>query len=316
MKCPKCEYLGFEPVDRCRNCGYEFSLTSSPTPSDLRLRLLDTDNEQLPGDLALTPPDRGAPSSDTLRAAARLGATPMAAHGVITPSELPLFGSSMPDDAPLITKLSPPRQPLAVRRATPEVPRLRLESRPLLRDQTLPELGEPVSAVVPVTVLRRPREEPVAARDAAPSGAPSSAPSTQAAAVSARVSAATIDILVLLALDATVVYFTLQICGLTRDDLALLPKVPMLGFLALQDLSYFVAFTVGGQTLGQMAMGVRVLLEDSERAPDVSRALLRTLLWLMMLTPAGVGLLTVLLDGGRRGVHDRIARTRVVRATV
>ena len=24
MKCPKCGYLGFERVDRCRNCGYEF----------------------------------------------------------------------------------------------------------------------------------------------------------------------------------------------------------------------------------------------------------------------------------------------------
>jgi len=26
MKCPKCSYLGFETGDRCRNCGYDFSL--------------------------------------------------------------------------------------------------------------------------------------------------------------------------------------------------------------------------------------------------------------------------------------------------
>ena len=26
MKCPKCEYLGFETGDRCKNCGYDFSL--------------------------------------------------------------------------------------------------------------------------------------------------------------------------------------------------------------------------------------------------------------------------------------------------
>ena len=26
MKCPKCGYLGFEHVDRCRNCGYDFAL--------------------------------------------------------------------------------------------------------------------------------------------------------------------------------------------------------------------------------------------------------------------------------------------------
>ena len=30
MKCPKCGYLGFEPVDRCRNCGYDFSLAAAP----------------------------------------------------------------------------------------------------------------------------------------------------------------------------------------------------------------------------------------------------------------------------------------------
>src|SRR4051794_1435173 len=29
MKCPKCGYLGFEDVTRCRNCGYDFSLASA-----------------------------------------------------------------------------------------------------------------------------------------------------------------------------------------------------------------------------------------------------------------------------------------------
>jgi len=31
--------------------------------------------------------------------------------------------------------------------------------------------------------------------------------------------------------------------------------------------------------------------------------------------PAGLGLASVLLDGEKRGLHDRFARTRVVRAT-
>ena len=38
MKCPKCGYLGFEHVDRCRNCGYEFALTTTSTDANLRLR--------------------------------------------------------------------------------------------------------------------------------------------------------------------------------------------------------------------------------------------------------------------------------------
>ena len=35
MKCPKCHYLSFEPEPRCRNCGYDLSLS---TPADLDLR--------------------------------------------------------------------------------------------------------------------------------------------------------------------------------------------------------------------------------------------------------------------------------------
>ena len=41
MKCPKCSYLGFETGDRCRNCGYDFSLIShgDPQPIDMDLEL-------------------------------------------------------------------------------------------------------------------------------------------------------------------------------------------------------------------------------------------------------------------------------------
>src|SRR5260221_621629 len=31
MKCPKCAYLGFETGDRCKNCGYDFSLIGTST---------------------------------------------------------------------------------------------------------------------------------------------------------------------------------------------------------------------------------------------------------------------------------------------
>ena len=46
MKCPKCSYLGFETGDRCKNCGYDFSLmreASGPheIDSDLALRSSD-----------------------------------------------------------------------------------------------------------------------------------------------------------------------------------------------------------------------------------------------------------------------------------
>ena len=46
MKCPKCAYLGFETGDRCKNCGYDFSLLSAPDSDephfeDLSLRPVD-----------------------------------------------------------------------------------------------------------------------------------------------------------------------------------------------------------------------------------------------------------------------------------
>ena len=37
MKCPKCSYLGFETGDRCKNCGYDFSLLTAPPPPSIRI---------------------------------------------------------------------------------------------------------------------------------------------------------------------------------------------------------------------------------------------------------------------------------------
>src|SRR5262245_20929710 len=39
MKCPKCSYLGFETGDRCRNCGYDFSLLDAQPDDDIDLSL-------------------------------------------------------------------------------------------------------------------------------------------------------------------------------------------------------------------------------------------------------------------------------------
>jgi uncharacterized RDD family membrane protein YckC len=40
MKCPKCSYLGFETGDRCKNCGYDFSLMAAASePKDVDIQL-------------------------------------------------------------------------------------------------------------------------------------------------------------------------------------------------------------------------------------------------------------------------------------
>ncbi len=291
MKCPKCGYLGFEPVDRCRHCGYDFSLTSAPALPDLSIRPAMPDNGGPLDNLSLLEPS-GRASLDTLREPA-----------VATRSELPLFGSPLLDDAPLITRPSPPRNPLAVRRATPEVPRLRTESRSVPLDQPLPDLEPPPSPYFRAPSL----VETIGEADGGPSDR------VESAGILARTLAGIIDVLVVLGIDLVVVYFTLQICGLTFDDLGILPKAPLAAFLLLLGVSYFAAFTMCGQTLGQMTVGIRVVAAGSTQPPEAGRAVVRTIAWLLLLAPAGLGLFSVMLDDDRRGLHDRLASTRVVR---
>ena len=284
MKCPKCGYLGFESVERCRNCGYDFSLAATVTIPELPLR---------------PEPPQTNPLDDLT-----FGETPAPSAARAPTGELPLFGPPIPDDdQPLITTVSPPRPPLSVRRATPEVPRLRAEPRLQALDLALesdsPSMGSPVlPAARAVQDEARLDPGPIYYHDAP---------------LSARLAAVLIDLVILAAVDAMVVYLTMQICGITVDDLDILPKGPLVAFLLLQNGGYLVAFTAGGQTLGKMAAGIRVVSSDDEAVLDVGRALLRTLMWIVLAVPAGLGFLTAVLSRDHRGLHDRFAGTRVVR---
>jgi uncharacterized RDD family membrane protein YckC len=297
MKCPKCGYLGFEQVTRCRNCGYEFSLAAPAPIPDLALN--ERRDEEPPADLSFLAP-----------------ASPSGSPAPAPPTgDLPLFQAPI-DDTPLITAPSPPRTPLAVRRATPEVPRLRPEPRaqsfdlsfepesapPAARDRVVRPLGPsplPVSRRRTVDVQQA-RQEP-------------DLPAQRDAGLVARFFAMAADLLLLGIVDVVVVYFTMQICGLSVLELAVLPKAPMLAFLVVQNGGYFVAFTASGQTLGKMAAGIRVVTEDADEPLTVGRASLRTLMWTLLALPAGLGFVTALFRPDHRGLHDRFAGTRVVR---
>jgi uncharacterized RDD family membrane protein YckC len=137
--------------------------------------------------------------------------------------------------------------------------------------------------------------------------------SAEPAGLAARAVATLVDVALLAIVDFVVVYFTMKICRLTWDEVALLPKAPLLTFLLLQNGGYVVAFTATGQTLGKMIAGVRVLADDSDAAPDVGRSALRAFLWAVLALPAGLGLLSAVASRDGRGLHDRFAGTRVVR---
>jgi uncharacterized RDD family membrane protein YckC len=136
--------------------------------------------------------------------------------------------------------------------------------------------------------------------------------------VIARIGAATLDALILGTIDATVLYFTLKICELPLAQVRALPLAPFGAFLLLMNGAYFAAFVAaGGQTIGKMAAGIRVVhgdsVADTSDRVSLGHAIVRAAGYLVSALPAGLGFLPALF-GDRRALHDRLADTRVVKA--
>lgn len=320
MKCPKCGYLGFETGDRCRNCGYDFSLAFTlqaepemPLRSEVEtagplvdLALAGEPSRARRGDAASEPGaahprPRWAVHGESSKLAAPTGAE--ASPGT---TDLPLFQRTLTKDAdglpaPLIGAPGPPRPPLAVRRPTPEAPRPRHRvSRSRL------------SGAEPALDLASPAPD---AKDV-PRGLGATPGSGQLTAVASmrRVMAGAVDIMILVAIDATVLYLTLRLCGLQVAEIAIVPVLPMSGFLLCLNAGYLVAFTAaGGQTIGKMAAGIRVVSDNGGRV-RLGRAMARAVAWIVSGLPAGLGFLSA-LGGQGRALHDRVAGTRVIRVS-
>jgi uncharacterized RDD family membrane protein YckC len=345
MKCPKCEYLGFETGDRCKNCGYDFSLAvASATPQEPDLPLREPDPVPRDADRWLNQLEarldsvRPAAASFTMPAdplaAITLDARPVAiadgpndvvqpaapaaaVHPAVNPAvrqtlptraapALPLFQPGRADsDEPLIKVPAAPRPPLAVRR-TPEKPRLRTAPKPVRRaheaDPVLAFAEEPLVAGVPSTAAPF---TPPRVRPSAPAAVTTSGPAR-------RLIAAFVDHVILLSIDAIVIYFTFQIAGLPFSAWRTVPIVPLALFLMMVKGSYFSVFTMlGGQTVGKMATGIRVVT-DTDREVEPARAVQRTLAALASIATVGIGFAPVLFAADRRALHDRVAGTRVV----
>ncbi|HEX6163928.1 MAG TPA: RDD family protein [Vicinamibacterales bacterium] len=350
MKCPKCGYLGFETTDRCRNCQYDFSL--APFSSEPELTLHGTDRKiESPNDFDLPAIarqsdklsssaldlDRLFGDADPAPAPARKAAPTITVlddeEEVFTvpldESELPAAGDEPPaavamsiesephvaepeparvvtvstddgalpfDDGPIVP---PPaaRAPLAVRRSTPEVPRNRPRT-------TRPVRTEPFDF------------EPAASRTSETSEAATETVASlmELPSLGARVGAGAIDLLLLIGIDAVVLYLTLRVTGLQNslEDLRVLPPVPFVGFLATLAFGYVAAFTVaGGQTIGKMVLSLRVIGDDG-RPVDAAGGMLRALGCMLVPMTLGLSYLPALFTSDHRAIHDRLAGTRVV----
>lgn len=349
MKCPKCGYLGFETTDRCRNCQYDFSLASSATEPELALNArrdgtdddLDLDSLRQPGEASEAGGldlDRLFGESDTARPMSHFlptPPTPFAGHtdtrvatadaanesAAVEPEE-PAFASEA-QLVPAVAEIAPPREeveplfrseaegalpfdetpivppvarpPLAVRRSTPEVPRNRPRTTRPVRSSLALE------SPPPVVQTSREAEETVKSLLEVPS-------------LGVRVGAGAIDLLLLGAIDAAIVYLTLKVSGLdsTLADFSILPVVPFVGFLALLAFGYVAAFTVaGGQTIGKMILSLRVIGDDG-RPIDAAGGMLRALGCMLVPVTFGLSFLPAIFTSDHRAIHDRLAGTRVV----
>jgi uncharacterized RDD family membrane protein YckC len=281
MKCPKCQYFSFDSGDRCRNCGYDFSLALDLPPADLPIQ----DGTEPLG-----------PFSDF-----SLSHTP----------NLPLFTSAQGDpDAPLVTPGATPRAPLAVRRTAPAPPR----PKPRRETGRIDRDPEPRLALDTADMPIVPEAAPTAGADApAADVRPALAPA------GARLLGAAIDCLLVGSIDFVVVYFTLKICDVAFTQVLTLPLAPLLSFLVLLDGGYLSTFVAAnGQTIGKMAAGTRVIPADpaapaSERV-TFGQAVVRAAGYLVSALPLGLGFLPAFFGQDRRALHDRLADTRVVKA--
>ncbi len=317
MKCPKCSYLGFETGDRCKNCGYDFSLLAAPPhePPDPDLNLQMPD--EMPADADKSWMDRLHTGVEEIVEAHEMPETALAEPPSTMTIDPPLAARTDPafplfeprdedDDEPLVKFPAVPRAPLSVRK-TPEQPRLR----PPIRS-TRPD-GPPMSLEFADERYATSAVEPEL-RHSVPSivDVPTTVSvESDASSLSRRVVAGLTDHLILFGIDLVVLYSTLRMAGLTMGDWRLLPPVPMIGFLVLLKLSYFGAFTAAcGQTIGKMAAHIRVVADDAPLDP--ARAIRRTMMSSVSLLALGAGFIPALFDSEHRALHDRLARTRVV----
>ncbi|HTV02899.1 MAG TPA: RDD family protein, partial [Luteitalea sp.] len=267
MRCPKCGYLSYDDVERCRNCGYDFALATSPREPDAPTvddpthepRTWEPSRRRRPSALDTTPPAEGAAL------------------------DLPLFEDPGLADLPPVV-IPPAGPPLSVRRKV-EIPRAQLRHGPAAIEPSAPgtpgtpAFDWPEETPSPDLDRRIEVDVPVTQTDGGAEEHPEG--------LGARIRAGLVDAALLVAIDVAVVWLTLRVAAVQPEEWRLLPLVPLVGFLFLLDAAYLVTFTAAsGQTIGKMLSGVRVVYGDHGRVP-FGHAVLRSVVVLLCAVPLG-----------------------------
>lgn len=351
MKCPKCHYLSFDPEPRCRNCGHDLSVDDGDLAlvrpdealplADLTLRTVGSEpsddvrdaitsqnsaaylaaNEPAP---ARSPVPAALPNREPAAAALKRPVPPPAP----ATTELPLFVKEVAEpapaaqnarsafaslaaedsEAPMVSAATTPRAPLSVRRKAPD-------SGPQQKAKAVAPPARKLGSLDRDLLEDLQRIERTERREAA-AQARATMPEGVRAGAANRLAAAAVDALFLGLIGTAILWVTLRWLDLPVTDARILPWLPTGLFMLLMGLTYLVMFTVaGGQTLGKMVMGLRVIADerDGDETLTMKQATLRSLVAVPSVLALGAGFLPALV-GDERALHDRLAHTRVVRA--
>lgn len=355
MRCPKCHYLSFDPDPRCKNCGYDLDVETEEAEvaelPDLPLRPVATDSAHervvtlelvkptAPPLPPLQPVRQPAPQQarvvepapEPALALAGVAAEPVARRAPSKPSppttELPLFVKTMgPQEfgafADLadgeaqepVVALPPASRPLSVRRPVAEPARStqRHERRPGPLDHDLLEDLQRLEREEAIRLSKNPGNASMVANDRSTRSQDDGA----GVAMSQRLGAAAFDGLLLAGIGAFVLWATLKVLDASPTDLGTAALLPMAVFLASVCIVYLLMFTAaGGQTVGKMLMGIRVIGDGGPEGERVTlgQAAGRAILAPLSIAVLGLGWLPALIGRGP-ALHDRLAHTRVVRA--
>ena len=266
MKCPKCGYLGFERVDRCRNCGYDFSMTDGLDASGAANPL--GHRAARPARRSLAPRRR---ARRTVHAAEDAGADLDRVFGrraAVSRPRRRLCRSSAADSRRRaahhegVATASAARGPSLDARSATRARRAAADAvaRPGARQRL--RLGR---RSVPVAILRAAggwRRLDVSRRRAA-----------EDAPVGARFVAVAIDLLILAAhRRGRRLFHDADLRRRLRRARHPAASGRCCAFLFAQNVGYLVAFTAGGQTLGKMAVGIKVVPRSVAARRSISAA--------------------------------------------
>ena len=282
MRCPRCRHITHEELDVCPSCGHGYALaTEQPDASALSLPTASEPPAPLI-DLTLDPLNKDRPKL-----------SPPESEVVVHSS---LSRRAAAGGVVVLAGRQASSRPLSVRRRTPRAPKLRSEGCPTAATPRLEFERLGGSAVDHKT----PSEQVVRRGTAA--------------LVGPRLGACAVDLVLLAAVDVAVLGLTVRLAGLSWEAIGSFPGMPLAVFLGLLDIGYLMALTaLGGQTIGKMVLGLRVVHDDGMPVTVVG-AVTRTVAYGVSVLPAGLGLLGLLFGSGR-AFHDYLAHTRVVKVS-